>query len=245
MSEDVSDTDPASAGSPPLECRPLNLTDKPATRTAEIVQRFAAQAREILAHEPDANMVLLRGFGTTQALPHFSDVYNVEAAAIATYPVYRGIASLLGMTVLGGGGGAGHGFSAPEFGPEIDWLKQNYDRYGFFYLHYKKTDEKGEDGDFLGKVEAIHAFDRQFARIRELDFEVIVVTGDHATPSLLARHSHHSVPLAIHSEVIKGYDHMQEFTEPSCLHGTRGCIEGPELMTIVLGNAGRLRKFDG
>ena len=245
LSEDVSDTDSGAAGSCPLECRPLNLMDKPAARTAEIVQSFTAQVREILAGEPDANMILLRGFGTTPALPHFTDVYNVEAAAIASYPVYRGVASLLGMTVLSGGDGSGTGFSAHEFGPEIDCLRQNYDRYGFFYLHYKKTDEKGEDGDFLGKVDAIHAFDRQFARIRELDFQVIVVTGDHATPSLLARHSHHSVPLAIYSEVMKGYDHTQEFTEPSCLHGTRGCIDGPELMTIVLANAGRMRKFDG
>ena len=189
-------------------------------------------------------MVLLRGFGTRPALPHFNDVYNVEAAAIATYPVYRGIANLLGMAVLNGS--ATHSLQPGQpFGPEVGVLKTHFDRYDFFYLHYKLPDEKGEDKDFEGKVKALHEFDVHFRDIEALGFDVIVVTGDHATPSLLGKHSHHSVPLAICSKVMKGYDRSREFTEPSCLHGARGFIDGPELMAIVLANADKLRKFDG
>lgn len=243
LSEYVCDTDPGAEGTEPIVCQPLSLTDKAAMRTAKLVRNACSQAREILRDERDANMIILRGFGTLPILPHFNDVYNVEAAAIAVYPVYRGIANLLGMAVL-------NGRDAPlragtSFGPEVEILKQNYDNYDFFYLHYKLPDEKGEDKDFHGKVEAIHQFDEHFPDIRRLGFDVIVVTGDHATPSFLGGHSHHSVPLAMFSSVMKGYDQTLEFTEPACMGGARGIIDGPELMAIVLGNAGKLRKFDG
>ncbi len=243
LSEHICGTDPGRTGAFPLECQPLHLADKPAMRTAAIVRQFTGQVREILSGEGDANMILLRGFGTRPALPHFADVYNVRAAAIAAYPVYRGVANLVGMTILDRPPGGKPLSIADEFGPEVDVLKVNHDRFDFFYLHYKKTDEKGEDGDYLGKVDALHAFDVEFSRIRELGFHVIVVTGDHSTPSLLGRHSHHSVPLAIYSEVMEGCDRAREFTESSCLQGMHGVIDGPELMAIVLGNAGKLRKF--
>ena len=239
LSEYICDTDPGAEGQPMVTCQPLRFGDKASARTAQIVRSVIKQVGEILAGEPKANMIALRGFGTTPQLPHFGDVYNVSAAAIATYPVYRGIATLAGMAVLNGGLQPGE-----EFGREADILAANYDNYDFFYVHYKLPDEKGEDSDFEGKVEAIHCFDRHWNRLLKPGFDVVVVTGDHATPSLLGTHSHHSVPLAIRSNVIEGYDRAEEFTEPACLRGARGFIDGPELMAIVLGNAGKLKKFD-
>ena len=245
LSERICATDPGVEGPPIIECQPLNLDDKAASRTATLVRAVSTQIREILADEPDANMIILRGFGTLADLPDFNDVYNVRAAAIATYPVYRGIASVLGMTVLDGVGESDNLSIGNAFGPEVHILQQNYSCYDFFYVHYKLPDETGIDKDFLGKVDALHQFDAAFPGIAALDFDVIAVTGDHATPSLLGRHSHHSVPLVIQSTVIKGYDRTQEFTEPACLQGARGFIDGPELMAILLGNAGKLRRFDG
>jgi 2,3-bisphosphoglycerate-independent phosphoglycerate mutase len=244
LSEHVTDTDPGVTGQPVVPCQPFSTADKPSKRTAAMVQKFSQQVRESLSGEPDANMLLLRGFGTMPTFPHFSDVYNVRAAAIARYPAYRGLASMLGMTLVGDTSPGGLLAIGGEFGSEVDVLREHYDEYDFFFLHYKLPDEKGEDRDFLGKVESLHKFDIHLPRIRELRFQVIVITGDHATPALLGRHSHHSVPLAMYSERVKGYDRSQEFTEQACLSGARGSVVGPELMPIVLGNADRLRKFE-
>ena len=244
LSVHICDTDPGVEGRRVVECQPLRLDDKAACRTAALVRRFTDRVSEILADEMVCNAAILRGFGTRPALPYFGDVYNVNALAIAAYPAYRGIAMLLGMAMPNGDSPDQPLRPGQPFGREAAVLKRHYSEYDFFYLHYKLTDEKGEDGDFMGKVAALHCFDRHLPELLEPGFDVVVITGDHATPSLLKRHSHHSVPLAIHSSVMKGYDRTQEFTEPACLSGARGPIDGPELMAIVLGNAGKLRKFD-
>ena len=244
LSEHISDTDPGIEGVPIEKCQPLNFGDAAAARTAAIINAFTKQVGDILSDEPNANAIILRSFGTRPNLPHFGDVYNLDAIAIASYPAYRGIGSLVGMALLNGSSGCPGLRPGDPFGREADFLEANYSNYDFFYVHYKLPDEKGEDGDFEGKVEALHCFDVHLPRLLKPEFDVVVITGDHATPSLLARHSHHSVPLAISSRVMKGYDRSEEFTEPACLRGARGFIDGPELMGIVLGNAGRLKKFD-
>jgi 2,3-bisphosphoglycerate-independent phosphoglycerate mutase len=178
-------------------------------------------------------MVMLRGFDKLPDLPQFPRVFGLRAAAIAAYPMYRGLARLVGMEVLKTGA---------TFTDEIATLRQHWDSYDFFFVHYKDTDKAGEDGDFAAKVAALERFDAALPTVLELAPDVVIVTGDHASPSILAGHGWQPVPVLIGSRYC-GADPVTQFTERACATGTLGLMPSNTLMPLVLANALRLTKF--
>lgn len=226
----LSETDPQLLGKPPL---PVRALDEASRRTADFVNTFVDQARGRLADAAPANMVLLRGFDERPDLPRFPEVFGLRAAAIAAYPMYRGLARLVGMEVLKTGG---------TFADEVATLREHWASYDFFFLHYKDTDKAGEDGDFDAKVSALERLDGFMPEIRALRPDVLVVTGDHATPSVLAGHGWQPVPALLWSRHC-GADPVVAFTERACATGTLGVLPAHHLMPLVMANALRLTKF--
>ncbi len=230
LSGRLSETDPQVLGKPPL---PVHAIEPAATATSELVNRFVSEAGRLLHDAAPANMVLLRGFDQLPELPRFPEVYGLRAAAIAAYPMYRGLAKLVGMDVLKTGG---------TFESEIATLGEHWDAYDYFFVHYKDTDKAGEDGDFDGKVAALERFDAHVPKVRALRPDVLVVSGDHATPSILAAHGWQPVPALLWSRYC-GSDPVTAFTERACATGTLGTIPAHHLMPLVMANALRLAKF--
>jgi 2,3-bisphosphoglycerate-independent phosphoglycerate mutase len=230
LSGRLSETDPQVLGATPLPVRALEPT---AAATADLVNRFIAEAARLLHDATPANMVLLRGFDQLPELPRFPEVYGLRAAAIAAYPMYRGLAKLVGMDVLKTGG---------TFEGEIATLGEHWDAYDFFFVHYKDTDKAGEDGDFDAKVAALERLDAFVPELRALEPDVFVVTGDHASPAVLAGHGWQPVPVLVHSRYA-GADPVRAFTERACAAGTLGVFPSHHLMPLVMANALRLTKF--
>jgi len=231
LSEKLSETDPQRLGVAPLDVRAL---EGGAQKTAELVNRFIAEARGVLSDEHPANMLLLRGFAMRPDWPLFPDAFGLKAAAVAAYPMYRGVASLVGMEVLETG---------ETLEEEFDTLEKNWKDYDFFYVHVKKTDSAGEDGDFNRKMSIIEHVDTLVPRIMKLKPDVLVVTGDHSTPALLKSHSWHPVPVLIWSRYARS-DSATCFGEKACTGGGLGtAIPATNLMPLALANALRLEKF--
>jgi 2,3-bisphosphoglycerate-independent phosphoglycerate mutase len=230
LSGRLSETDPQALGKPPL---PVRALEPAATATAALANTFVEEARRRLADAAPANMVLLRGFDQLPALPRFPEVYALRAAAIAAYPMYRGLAKLVGMDVLKTGG---------TYADEIATLREHWQAYDFFFVHYKDTDKAGEDGQFDAKVAALERFDAFVPAVRDLGPDVLVVTGDHATPSILAAHGWQPVPVLVWSRYC-GADPVTAFSERACAAGTLGLLPAHHLMALVMANALRLTKF--
>jgi 2,3-bisphosphoglycerate-independent phosphoglycerate mutase len=230
LSGAIEDTDPQQTGVPPL---PAVATSPKAEKTAEIVNQFLAQAKTALAGEPKANMILARGFAAFQKIPSVGERFGLRTAAIAGYPMYRGVASYTGMTLL----------RKPETVPEeVDILKENWDEFDYFFVHVKYTDKAGEDGDFDKKVSAIEEVDRLIPKIRDVGPDVLVVTGDHSTPCAMKSHSWHPVPVLLHAQHVR-WGASERFTETECARGTLGFHRMQDLMPLALAYAGRLEKF--
>jgi 2,3-bisphosphoglycerate-independent phosphoglycerate mutase len=230
LSGRVSETDPQATGRPPLPVHPLAPE---AERTATLVNDFVARARGLLADAAPANMLLLRGFDQLPALPRFPEVFALRAAAIAAYPMYRGLARLVGMDVLKTGA---------TFPDEVATLRAHWDAYDFFFLHYKDTDKAGEDGDFAGKVAALERLDGEIPAIEALRPDVLVVTGDHASPAVMKGHSWHPVPVVLAARYAAA-DAVERFTERACAAGGLGTLPSHHLMPLVMANAERFTKF--
>jgi 2,3-bisphosphoglycerate-independent phosphoglycerate mutase len=235
FSPQITDTDPQKAGLTPLASRAVTAGDAVAEKTAAVVNEFSRQAMQVLREMTPANGVVMRSFSTHPDLPPFDAVYSVKSAAISAYPLYRGIARVVGMNVIRG---------ASDFKEEVALLARHQGAYDFFFLHYKDPDSRGEDGDFLGKVAALERFDAAFADILAMQFDVLAVTGDHATPSVMSGHSHHPVPIAIAAPLMPE-DNTTAFDEPSCRFGVLGQMEGGDLMPQLLAYSGKLGKFEG
>jgi len=226
----VADTDPQHTGVPPLEPRAL---DPAAERMAQVAAATVARARRVLAHEPVANGLLLRGFDSQRELPSFAERYGLRPAAIAVYPMYRGISALLGFEVLG---------PPEDLAATVDLLAKHWGEADFFFVHHKDPDAAGEDGNREAKIAAIERLDAEIPRIVELGPTVIAVTGDHATPAQMAAHSWHPVPVLVHGERC-GRDDVERFGERWCGGGGLGFRPSKELMALLLANAGRLAKY--
>jgi 2,3-bisphosphoglycerate-independent phosphoglycerate mutase len=226
----VDDTDPQATGVPPLD--PV-ARDAASQKTAEIAKQFLAEARAILKDQPQANFHTMRGFAAKPDLPSYEEVYGLKAAAIAVYPMYKGLARLVGMDIVG---------AAQTLDEQMDVLKDKWNDYDFFFIHFKYTDSTGEDGDFDGKVKRTEDFDATIPRVLELGPTVTIVTGDHSTPSFLASHSWHPVPTLLASDCCRP-DGLTAFSESTCLRGGLGHFKAKHLMTLALANAGRLGKY--
>ncbi|MDO4587105.1 MAG: 2,3-bisphosphoglycerate-independent phosphoglycerate mutase [Planctomycetia bacterium] len=226
----VADTDPQKTGHAPLE--PV-AKDAESQKTAEIAKEFFKQATQILKDQPKANSLTMRGFAKKPNLPSYKELYGLDAAAIAVYPMYKGLASLVGMELVG---------QPASLSEEIDVLKENWDKYNFFFVHFKYTDSRGEDGDFDAKVKMIEELDKVIPRIIELKPDCLVVTGDHSTPAKMASHSFHPVPTMIVSDLART-DHCKKYSETEANNGGLGHFQAMYLMPLAMAHANRLGKF--
>ena len=226
----VDDTDPQMTGCPPLA--PMAQT-RSANHTAELVAEVDRQARSILAGQPRANALLLRGLDSHRQLPTVQERYGVRAAAIAIYPMYRGIGRLVGMEPVG---------PPATIDEQLVLLKEHWDDFDLFFFHHKPSDSAGEDGNFGGKVAAIEALDAVVPQLMAMSPDVVAVTGDHSTPSQMAAHSWHPVPFLLAGDKV-GRDGVTQFGERWCAQGALGRRPARELMPIMLNVAGRLAKY--
>ncbi len=230
LSHAIAETDPQITGVPALEPK---ATSPDAEATALIVSRFIGEVRRVLEDEHPANMILLRGFAKLPSLTTLPEAHGMRCAAIAGYPMYRGLGRLVGMDVLATG---------KSISEEFDTLAGAYGEYDFFFVHVKSTDSRGEDGDFDGKVAVIEEVDRLLPQITDLEPQVLVVTGDHSTPANLGSHSWHPTPLLLSSPVAMP-DEATRFGERACAGGVLGVFPAREIMALALAHAMRLKKF--
>lgn len=204
-----------------------------AQRTADIVNEYLRRATAALQSFHPANTILLRGFSKIPDIPSMSERFKLKPAAIATYPMYRGLARLVGMEVLKTG---------ETLRDEVETLKNHFGQHDFFYIHFKKTDSSGEDGDFKKKVKAIEEIDRVLPSILKLKPDVLVATGDHSTPAVLRSHSWHPNPILLHSKYIRP-DRIRRFTERQCQKGQLGRFPAVGILPLMLANGLKLKKF--
>ena len=230
LSNRVAETDPQRTGVPALEA---TATAPEGEKTAGILREFVNRAGEILKEEERANMVLLRGLSNLPHLPSMGETYGLSPAAIAAYPMYRGLTAIAGMKVIPTG---------KTFPEELDTLHHHYHEHDFFYIHYKPADAAGEDGNFDAKVRALEELDAQLPRLLDLEPDVLMIAGDHSTPAIMAAHSWHPVPFLLRSPWTRG-EGVESFSERSCATGSLGRMPATQVMLLGLAHAGKLSKF--
>jgi 2,3-bisphosphoglycerate-independent phosphoglycerate mutase len=226
----VTENDPQHEGMMPTQVTAITAG---ALKTANIANQFIERAKKILADKHPANMLLLRGFSRKPELISMESVYKLKPAAIATYPMYRGLARLVGMDILSTG---------TTFSDEIKTLKEHYNDYDFFFVHVKALDAAGEDGDFDRKVKLLEELDKTLPDMLSLKPDVIVVSGDHSTPAMLKGHSWHTVPTMLYSQYCRP-DKCSQFSESGCLGGGLGIFPATQLMPLAMANALKLNKY--
>ncbi|MFN9721439.1 MAG: 2,3-bisphosphoglycerate-independent phosphoglycerate mutase [Planctomycetota bacterium] len=226
----VNDTDPQRTGVPPL--KPTG-SDSSSQKTARILEEFMKQAAEVLRHDEPANLLTMRGIAKMPPIPKFHEVYGTKAAAIAVYPMYRGLARLVDMDILDAG---------QTLQDQMQCLAANWSKYDFFFIHFKYTDSTGEDGNFDAKVKRTEEYDSAIPDIMALKPDVLICTGDHSTPSKMKSHSGHPVPTMLVSDICR-FDGSRQFGESACRVGELGIFEAKYLMLQALAHAGRLEKY--
>jgi 2,3-bisphosphoglycerate-independent phosphoglycerate mutase len=231
LGDNVCDTDPLTTGLHTLEPK---AGDPESEETARIAAEFLRQAKEVLKNERPANFLMLRGFAKFPNIATMEDVYGLNPVAIAVYPMYRGLARLVGMTVVDPG---------KTITDQMEVAKANWDKFDFFFIHYKYTDSTGEDGNFTKKVDVIEALDVEIPKLRALRPDVLIVTGDHSTPSRMRSHSFHPVPTLLWAPATCRPDLVTTFGERPCLQGGLGQFLAKDLLPLALAHAGRLQKF--
>lgn len=230
----VTDSDPQQTGLAPLTMRAHDTgSETNSQKTAAIANKLSAEIRNRLKGLAPANFMLLRGFDAYPHLPSMHEIYKLDPAAIAVYPDYKGIARIVGMDIIETG---------DDIQSEFTTLERNWANHDFFYIHIKKTDSYGEDGNFDAKVRIIEEVDNQIPRLMNLNPDVVIITGDHSTPSLLKNHSWHPVPALLHSARCRR-DAATQFNETACLTGGIGRIQAVSLMPLAMANALKLVKF--
>jgi 2,3-bisphosphoglycerate-independent phosphoglycerate mutase len=229
LSDELTDADPQKENQPPVQAR---AKIKDAAKAADIINTFIKTAAQVLKDEEKANYILLRGYARNPNLESMSAKFGIDPAAIAAYPMYRGLAKLVGMTVLKTG---------DTMVDQIKTLKENYLKFDFFFIHIKGTDKAGEDGDQGMKVKCIERFDKNLPEILKLKPEVLCITADHSTPASLHGHSWHPNPLLIHSAYV--FPEKRNFTERNCMNSSLGRMRSLDLMPLLLAHALKLKKF--
>jgi len=228
----LSDTDPQRVGQAPLHVVPETPQSQ---ASAELFNQWIEASRSVLAQEPLANGLTLRGFSTDPELPQFGQSYGLNALCVAVYPMYKGVAKLVGMEILE--------FEGEDPADEFSALGPRWDEFDFAFIHVKAPDSRGEDGDFEGKAAVIEQIDRELGRLMDLEPAVLAVTGDHSTPARLRSHSWHPVPLLIWAPDTVRPDDSLSFGERDCARGGLGTFPAKSLMALLLAHAGRLNKF--
>lgn len=230
LEDRLSGTDPQREGVAPLTAQ---AADAGSAGTAEAVNDFIRQANELLRGEPHANGLMLRGFAKYPTLPQFPATWGLRAAALAVYPMYRGLARLAGMDALACPGGMQE---------QLQTVRKQWDNYDYFFIHYKKTDAAGEDGDFEQKIQALQEFDSSVPDILDLGADVLMIAGDHSTPAIMAAHSWHPVPFLINSKYCRE-GHAKSFAEQECVRGSLGTFPAVDVMPLAMAHAMRFEKY--
>ncbi|MPZ99068.1 MAG: 2,3-bisphosphoglycerate-independent phosphoglycerate mutase [Dehalococcoidia bacterium] len=230
LSDALTETDPQREGVAPLPCEPAAPEGE---ATANLVNRFIEEARRVIGDRDQANGLTLRGWAKRPQLPQFPELWKLRAAAVTVYPMYRGLARLVGMDAIDGG---------DSLQTQLEAVRERWDDYDFFFIHYKATDSAGEDGDFARKRDAIADFDAHVPQLLGLGPTVLVVTGDHSTPATMAAHSWHPVPLLMSGQHVR-VDATHHFSETECAQGGMGTLLAKEVLPIAFAHAGRLTKY--
>ncbi len=230
LADHLTDADPQKDHKPPVPAQPRHPDS---AKAAAVINAFIDDVVRILAREPVANTALLRGFSVQPSIPSMADLYKLRPAAIANYPMYKGLAKLLGMKAYNVG---------PETSELFAALEAHYAEHDFFYVHYKKTDAAGEDGAFEAKVRAIEEVDALLPRLEALKPDVLVVTADHSTPALMKGHSFHPNPFLLIAPTALP-DETGVFTERECAKGLLGRFRSIFAIPLMLAHAGKLKKF--
>jgi 2,3-bisphosphoglycerate-independent phosphoglycerate mutase len=230
LSDAIADTDPQKEGAEPLAPR---ATSPEGEATAALVAKWGDQARKYLADKNPANMLLLRGFAKRPDWPAMPDVFKLRPAAVAHYPMYRGLAKLVGMEALPVG---------PALEDSIATLRENWGRFDYFFVHYKYTDTAGEDGDFDRKVAKFEEVDTAIEPLIDMEPDVLMISGDHSTPALMAAHSWHPVPFMLRSKWMRA-DECGMFSETELQRGSLGTFAAKEALPLAMAHAGRFRKY--
>ncbi|HQP30882.1 MAG TPA: 2,3-bisphosphoglycerate-independent phosphoglycerate mutase [Deltaproteobacteria bacterium] len=230
LDDKLTETDPQKVG---LKTLPVKALQEGSAKSARILNAWIEKAFALLKDEPKANACTLRGIAKDPGLPSYAEVYGLKACAIATYPMYKGLARLVQMDVIEG---------CDTIEDEVSALKANWAAYDFFFLHVKKTDSAGEDGNFDAKVTVIENVDRVLPEILALKPDVLVITGDHSTPSALKSHSWHELPLLLHANNIV-VDACTSFGERACMAGGLGHIRHVDIMPLAMAHADKLTKY--
>lgn len=234
LSDGLNETDPQKVGAKPLAVEPQEASPE-AVRTAELVNQWIEAVQQRIKDQRPANMVTLRGWSREPGLPRFEDIFKLNAAALAVYPMYKGLASLVGMTLV-------HGLA--NLDDQLKALREQWSSFDFFFVHHKYTDSRGEDGDFEGKVKEIEKVDRVIPQILDLKPDVLVITGDHSTPSVLKSHSWHPVPVLLWAPgTTRANPDVSAFGESQCLRGALGQFLAKDLMCLITAHARRQAKY--
>ncbi len=228
---DIADTDPQVLGVLPLDPEPSDK--KAGENTIEILKDIIQQAKKILSDEDKANMILLRGFAEYVKYPTIEERFKLKSLALASYPMYRGLAKLIGMDV---------NWEISSMEEQVAELKNQYENYDFFFVHFKYTDSSGEDGDFDRKVKMVEQVDSFIPQILDLNPDVFILTCDHSTPAKMSAHSWHKIPTMIYSKLCRP-DNISEFGERSCLKGSLNGYNSKDIMPLALAHAMKLKKF--
>lgn len=232
LDDDILDTDPQETGVPPI---PATAENPGSEKAAKLVQQWVDRACEVLADEPQANGVILRGFATNPGLPQFPEIFGLKAACVAVYPMYKGVSKLVGMDVIE--------FDGEYPKDEFVATAKVWDDYDFFFIHVKKTDSMGEDGNFSGKVEVIEGVDQALPTLLALKPDALMITGDHSTPSRMRSHSWHPVPFLLWAPALGLEDQQTRFGERACALGGLGTFHATQTVPLALAHTGQLIKF--
>jgi 2,3-bisphosphoglycerate-independent phosphoglycerate mutase len=232
LNDDVTDADPEFTGKPILYSK---AKSSQAERTAKILNKFIIRVTEELSGQKPVNTCLLRGAARYPSIPSMQALFRLKTAAIASYPMYRGLAQLVGMDILDTGS---------TIREEVETLKKHYTEYNFFFMHIKKTDSYGEDGNFNNKVKTIEEFDKILPEILKLNSQTLVITGDHSTPSTMKSHSWHPNPLLIKSP----YNRLnpwkpESFSESECARGVLGRFYSIDILPLMMAHALKFKKY--
>jgi 2,3-bisphosphoglycerate-independent phosphoglycerate mutase len=234
----LQDTDPLEVGKEPLRAVPTAEAkdSEAAQHTADLVNQFILEAATRLAGHHPANFVNLRGFATDPELPKFQEVYKLNPACVAVYPMYRGVSRLVGMDIVETDV---HATPLDEF----ERVADVWEDYDFVFCHIKPTDSRGEDGLFDAKVAVIEEVDAVLPALMDLQPDVFIVTGDHSTPAKMMRHSFHPVPTLLWAPETHMPDTVTGYGEREALKGALGQFPAQDLMQLALGHAGRLGRY--
>jgi 2,3-bisphosphoglycerate-independent phosphoglycerate mutase len=233
LSGGLADSDPQQDGARPL---PVSSPDPASAKSVRVANRFIELAAGALKEQDKANFVLLRGLALPPAIPPMTGRFGLKPACIAAYPMYRGLAKLVGMDVLETGS---------DWDSEVKTLHEHWNGgYDFFFLHLKETDKAGEDGAFDAKQELIEQFDDEvLPQLESLKPDVLCITGDHSTPAAKAGHSWHEVPVLLASPYVRPSDAHEGFGERACAHGSLGRLDSVKLVNLLLAHSLKLKKF--